>query len=50
MLSDFDIYKAAGAKNKAVVEQLTETANSSGYVIQFTSVTNQSLISGIEIQ
>jgi malectin (di-glucose binding ER protein)/uncharacterized protein DUF3472 len=51
VLTEFDIYKAAGAKNKAVVKAFTETANSSGnYVIQFTSVVNQSLISGIEVQ
>jgi hypothetical protein len=50
VLTNFDIFAAAGAKNKAVIEQFTETANSSGqYVIQFTSVVNNSLVSGIEI-
>jgi hypothetical protein len=49
VLTDFDIYATAGAKNQALVEQYTENANTSGqYVIQFTSVVNQSLISGIE--
>jgi hypothetical protein len=51
VLTNFDIVAAAGAKNKAVIEQFTENANSSGqYVITFTSVVNQSLVSGIEIQ
>jgi hypothetical protein len=51
VLTNFDIYAAAGAENKAIVEQFTETANSSGqYVIEFTSVVNQSLISGIQIE
>ena len=50
VLSNFDIFAAAGAQNKAIIEQFTETANTSGqYVIQFTSVINQSLESGIEI-
>jgi hypothetical protein len=50
VLTNFDIVAAAGAQNKAVIEQLTEPANSHGqYVIQFTSVINQSLVSGIEI-
>ena len=51
VLTNFDIYAATGAQNKAIVEPFTESANSSGqYVIQFTSVVNQSLISGIEVQ
>jgi beta-glucanase (GH16 family) len=51
VLSAFDIFAAAGAKNKAIIEQFTVKANASGqYVIQFTSVVNQSLISGIEVQ
>ncbi len=50
VLTNFDIFAAAGAKNKAVIEQFTENANSSGqYVITFTSVVNQALVSGIEI-
>ncbi len=51
VLANFDIFAAAGAKNKAVVEQFTVNANASGqYVIQFTSVVNQSLLSGVEVQ
>jgi len=49
VLTDFDIFATSGAKNQALVEQYTENANSSGqYVITFTSVVNQSLISGID--
>ncbi len=51
VLTNFDIVAAAGAKNKAVIEQFTENASSTGdYVITFTSVVNNSLVSGIEIQ
>jgi beta-glucanase (GH16 family) len=51
VLSGFDIFAAAGAKNKAVIKQFTVNANSSGQVvIQFTTVVNQSLVSGIEVQ
>jgi malectin (di-glucose binding ER protein)/PQQ enzyme-like repeat protein len=50
VLSNFDIFAAAGAQNRAVIEQYTAPANSHGqYVIQFTSVVNQALLSGIEI-
>ena len=51
VLTNFDIVAVAGAMNKAVIEQFTEPASSTGnYVITFTSVVNQSLVSGIEIQ
>jgi hypothetical protein len=51
VLTNFDIFAAAGAKNKAVIEQFVESANSSGqYVITFTRVKDNSLVSGIEIQ
>jgi len=50
VLTDFDIEKTAGGENIANIQQFTEAANSSGqYVIVFTSVVNNSLISGIEI-
>jgi len=50
VLTDFDIFAAAGGQNIADIQQFTENANSSGqYVIVFTEVINQSLISGIEI-
>ncbi len=51
LLSAFDIFAAAGAKNKAIIEQFTVNANASGqYIVQFTSVVNQSLLSGVEVQ
>lgn len=51
VLTNFDIFAAAGAKNKAIIEQFTVNANSSGqFVIQFTSVKDNSLVSGIEVQ
>jgi hypothetical protein len=51
VLTNFDIFATAGAKNKAVIEQFSEPANSSGqFVIQFTTVKDNSLVSGIEIQ
>jgi streptogramin lyase/lysophospholipase L1-like esterase len=50
VLSGFDIFKAAGAINKAVVEQFTLPASTSGtYVIQVVNVVNSALIAGIEI-
>jgi hypothetical protein len=51
VLTNFDVFAAAGVQNKAVIEQFTENASSTGnYVITFTSVINNSLVSGIEIQ
>ncbi len=51
VLSAFDIFAATGAKNKAIVKQFTVNANAGGqYVMQFTTVVNQSLVSGIEVQ
>jgi hypothetical protein len=50
VLSNFDIEATAGALNKAVVQQFTVTADSSGRItIQFTSVVDQALINGIEV-
>jgi len=51
VLANFDIFAAAGAKNKAVIKQFTANADSNGqFVIVFTSVVNNSLVSGIEVQ
>jgi Malectin domain len=51
VLTSFDIFAAAGAKNKAVIEQFTEPADSTGSItVTFTSVVNTSLLSGIEVQ
>jgi Malectin domain/F5/8 type C domain/Abnormal spindle-like microcephaly-assoc'd, ASPM-SPD-2-Hydin len=50
VLTAFDIYAATGAMNKAIVKPFTSTANASGqYVITFTTVVDNSLISAIEI-
>jgi hypothetical protein len=51
VLTNFDTYVAAGnAKNKAVVREFTATSNASGQiVVQFTNVTDNASISGIEI-
>jgi hypothetical protein len=51
VLTDFDIVATAGPRNKAVIEPFVENASGGGaYVVQFTSVVNNSLVSGIEIQ
>lgn len=50
LLSNFDIIGAAGAANKAVVKQLTATANSSGTItIQFATVKDNAQVNGIEV-
>jgi Malectin domain/PQQ-like domain len=50
VLTKFDIVAASGGENIANIQQFTVPANASGqYVITFTSVTNNALISGIEI-
>jgi hypothetical protein len=50
VLTKFDIFATAGAANKAVVEQLTATASSSGAItIQFTSVVDNAQVNGIEV-
>lgn len=50
VLTNFDIYATAGGANKAVVEQFTATANSTGTIsIAFTSVVNNALVEGIQV-
>jgi endo-1,4-beta-xylanase len=50
VLTNFDIIAAAGGADKAIVEQFTTTATSGGQiVIQFTTVTDNAKVSGIEI-
>ena len=50
VLSNFDIFATAGGKDIAVVEPFITTADSSGKItIQFTSVTGNAMINGIEI-
>ncbi|MBV9264911.1 MAG: hypothetical protein JO061_01960, partial [Acidobacteriaceae bacterium] len=50
VLTKFDIYATAGAQNKAVIDEFTANANSSGQiVIQYTSVVDNAASNGIEI-
>lgn len=50
VLSNFDILATAGAEYKAVDEQFTTTANSSGQiVIQFVTVKDNAQVNGVEI-
>ena len=48
VLTNFDIYAAAGGQNVACVKEFTTQANSSGINVTFTSVVDNSLLSGIE--
>ena len=49
-LTNFDIATAAGGVNKAIVEQFTATADSSGNItITFTWQTNWPLVNAVEI-
>jgi predicted esterase len=51
VLTNFDIYSAAGAQNKAVAQAFTTTADGSGQiVIEFVAVTENPKINGISIQ
>ena len=50
VLSNFDIYADASARNKAVIKEFTTTANTLGQiVIEFITVKNNAKIGGIEI-
>ncbi|HEV8067501.1 MAG TPA: fibronectin type III domain-containing protein [Planctomycetaceae bacterium] len=50
VLSNFDIFAAAGGENIALAKSFTATASSAGKItITFTSVVNNSMINGIEI-
>lgn len=50
ILSNFDIYAAAGGQNKAIVEEVTAPADGNGQItIQYTSVVNLAKSSGIEV-
>ncbi|MGD0475998.1 MAG: malectin domain-containing carbohydrate-binding protein [Candidatus Velthaea sp.] len=49
-LSNFDVFAAAGARNKAVSESFTASANSAGVIlITFNAVTDNAAINAIEI-
>jgi len=50
LLTDFDIFKTAGAEDKAVAEPFAATANASGQiVITFTGVVGIAAVNGIEL-
>ena len=49
VLSNFDIIAAAGAANKAVINEFNVIASSGQIVIQYTTVTDNARASGIEI-
>ena len=50
VLTNFDIFTSAGGQNIANIQQFTAAANATGqYVIQFTTMINNSLVNGIEI-
>ena len=50
VLSNFDIFAAAGGKNKAIAETFPVTANASGQVvITFTTLKDNAKVSGIEL-
>ncbi len=51
VLSNFDVFAAAGGQDIAVVEQFAATANAQGQVVlQFASVKDNAEINGIEIE
>jgi len=50
VLSNFDIFAAAGGKHRANVQEFMATANTAGQiVVQFTNVVNNAKISAIEV-
>lgn len=51
VLNNFDIFQTAGGANKAIAEDFDTTTDSFGRVtIQFTTVTDNALVSGIEVE
>jgi len=51
VMSNFDIFSAAGAMNKAVVRNLSASADSGGrIVVSFTSVVDNAIVQGLELQ
>ncbi len=51
MLSNFDIFLAAGDNDTPLVEKFSAAANGNGeYVITFTPVLGDALVSGLQIK
>jgi len=50
VLTNFDIYQAAGGANKAVVEEFPATVDANGNItINFATVTDNAMVNGIEL-
>jgi beta-glucanase (GH16 family) len=49
VLTNFDIIAVTGAQNKATIQEFTATASGGQIVIQFTTVTDNAKIGGIEL-
>ncbi len=50
VLTNFDIYATAGGPDRAIVEEFTVTADSTGQItVQFTSVVDNAKVNGIEV-
>lgn len=50
VLTNFDIFASAGGANKAIVREFPVTADTNGIInIQFTTVTDNAMINGIEL-
>lgn len=50
VLNNFDVYQQAGGENKAISETFNTTTDSNGHItIQFSTVTDNAMISGIQI-
>jgi beta-galactosidase len=50
VLTNFDIFATAGGQDIAIVEPFTATANAQGQImLQFTTITNNAVINGIEV-
>ncbi len=49
-LTNYDIFAAAGGANKAIAEQIPTTADTNGNIaVQFTTVTDNAMVNGIEL-
>src|SRR5258706_8115860 len=49
-LTNYDIFAASGGANKAIVEQIPTTADTNGNIaVQFTTVTDNAMVNGIEL-
>jgi hypothetical protein len=50
VLTNYDIYQAAGGSNKAIVEQFPVTSDENGTItLEFAAVTDNALVNGVEV-